>query len=229
MPYICRRMNPGFEVIYFDWLGLRLQEPMALITNWLMALFSFYAYGHLNKGESAFQTAWKSFYLMLGISTTFGGLGHLFFQYSSFYGKFPSWIFGILAGVYASFGMISTIENEKRRNLLRKLVVIKSSVLLLTALLTVKFLFVAIDTTLTYILFCGFLAYRLHKKDWEGVQYFYLGVLALLPSAFIFGLKVNLSLWLNKDDLSHLFMLACLIFFYFGVRSTQKLMEHKLS
>jgi cytochrome c biogenesis protein CcdA len=222
-------MNPGYEIIEFNWLGLRLQEPMALITNWLLAIFSFYAYFQLKKGVSQFQDLWRSFYLVLGISMIFGGLGHIFYQYTSIPGKFPSWTLGVLAGVYVSFAMITLIEKKETRIRIRQLVLVKSFILLSLAILTRKFLFVAIDTGFTYLVFCGYLAFQLHKKNWEGVKLIAIGVLVLLPSAFIFGLKINLHTWLNKDDLSHMFMLGCIICFYLGVRATQELNHHRLS
>ncbi|MDB9806039.1 MAG: hypothetical protein QNL60_03480 [Flavobacteriales bacterium] len=221
-------MNSGFEIIEFSWQGMTLQEPMALLTNWMIAAFSFYAYAQLKKGVSLFQDLWKSFYMVLGIGMIFGGLGHLFFQYFSFYGKFPSWTLGVLAGILASFAMIETVDKEASKKLLQRIVLIKSVILLSLSFVTLKFLFVALDTSVTYLLFCGFLAYRQSKKEWRGISYFYYGVLALLPSAFIFGLKFNMHKWLNKDDLSHIFILACVMLFFVGVKSTQKLMPNRL-
>lgn len=215
-------MNMGFEVIEFNWWGLNLQEPMALITNWCLALFSFYAFFQLEKDRSQFQNLWKLFYLVLGTSMFFGGLGHVFYQYTGIPGKFASWTFGVLAGICASFAMITLVEKKETRLLLKKIVLVKSAVLLGAAIFSMKFFFVAIDTSLTYLVFCGYLAYRLHQNDWEGIKFMYLGVLVLLPSALIFGLKINLHRWLNKDDLSHVLMLGCIILFFLGVRATQK-------
>lgn len=218
----------GIEIIEFNWLGLNLQEPMALITNWILASFSFYAFWQLKKGVSRFQDLWKMFYLVLGISMVFGGLGHLFFQYTGIPGKFPSWTGGVLAGVYASFAMISLMPNRETQKRIETVVLIKSTALLLAAVITQKFFYVAIDTSITYLIFCGYLGIRLHRKNWQGIKFIYLGVLVLIPSAIIFGLKINIHRWLNKDDLSHVLMLGCIMFFFFGVRATQKLNAQKL-
>jgi hypothetical protein len=146
----------------------------------------------------------------------------------SWYGKVPSWTLGVLAAIFASFAMIETVNNESAQKLLQRVVLIKSVILLSLSFVTLKFLFVALDTSVTYLFFCGYLAYRQSKKEWRGINYFYYGVLALLPSAFIFGLKFNLHKWLNKDDLSHIFILACVMLFFEGVKSTQKLMPNRL-
>lgn len=222
-------MKLGIEIIEFKMMGLTLQEPMALITNWILATFSFFAYYQLKNGMSQFQDLWKKFYLTLGISMFFGGMGHLFYQYTGIPGKFPSWILGIAAGIFASLAMISLIKKENVRYILKVVLFIKSFVLLNAAIYTYNFFFVAIDTSLTYLFYCGYLAIKLHKKNWEGIKFMYLGVLILLPSALIFGLRINLHRWLNKDDLSHLLMLGCIVFFFIGVRTTQRINEHRLT
>jgi hypothetical protein len=221
-PYICRPNKDFVEIIEFEMFGLNLQEPMALVTDWLIASFSFYAFFKLKKNETQFQDYWKMFYLMLGISMLFGGLGHLFYQYWGIPGKFPCWSLGISAGIYSSFAMISVWPNKKQQVNFRRFVLIKSVLLLTLAFATQKFLFVAIDTTLAYLFFCGYLAYKLFKKNYVGMKYISLGVLVLLPSAFIFGLQINIHRFLNKDDLSHLFMVACIVMFYIGVKRTDK-------
>ena len=53
----------------------------------------------------------------------------------------------------------------------------------------------------------------------------YMGVLVCIPSVFIFLLKLNPHKWLNKDDLSHLLMLLCLIFFYLGAIARSKTLQ----
>ncbi len=222
-------MNPSFEIIEFEWMGMHLQEPMALITNWILTLFSFYAFSQLKKGVSQFQDLWKIFFLILGISTFFGGLGHLLFQYAGIPGKFPSWTLGTVAGVFASFAMIILIERPETQKRVRQLVLIKSFLLLTTAIITRKFLFIIVDTSITYLIFCGYFAYHLHKKNVEGIKLIALGVLVLSPSVLIYTLKINVHTWLNRDDLSHVLMLGCIIFFYLGVRATQELNPKRLA
>ena len=145
-------MNPSFEIIEFEWFGLKLQEPMALITNWILAIFSFYAFSQLKKGISQFQDLWRLFYLTLGISTIFGGLGHLLFQYAAIPGKFPSWSLGTLAGIFASFAMITLLESNETQKRLRTVVLIKSFFLLAAAIFTRKFLFIIIKISNHFVL-----------------------------------------------------------------------------
>ena len=94
------------------------------------------------------------------------------------------------------------------------LVVFKSIVLFLLALFTLKFVFVAIDAIFTYIVYTGFYAQKIVKRGAEELKWMTLGVIIMLPSAFVFLFKLNLHKWLNKDDLSHLLILTGIIFFY---------------
>lgn len=208
--------------IHFTFLGLDLMEPMALITNWMIASFCFFAAFRLKDSSDKTIRLFKAFYLCLGISTFFGGLGHLFFQYTGLYGKLPSWIFGILAGIFAGKAVLEVWGDRPGKKFLHNFLIIKSVVLLLLSIWTLKFIFVTVDAILTYLLYCGYMAWKLWKAEVEAMRFLVFGVLVLLPSAFIFLLKMDLHRYLNKDDLSHLLMLACVIFFYKGIDLLKK-------
>ncbi|MFT5581913.1 MAG: hypothetical protein ACI9G9_001175 [Psychromonas sp.] len=219
-------MTQEFDIIPFQLFNLNLQEPMSFVTNWLIAFFCLYAFGSLKYGKNTFVDRWKNFYLILTISSLLAGLGHLLFQYFDIYGKMPSWVLGAVAGIFASLGMLSIWHNKKSKSFLTYVVFIKSIVLVSSALYLKSFLFIAIDAILTYLLFCGFMGLLLHRKKYAGMKYIVIGVLVLIPSAFIFLLKVNLHRFLNRDDLSHLLMLFCVILFYKGVRKVFLLDVH---
>jgi hypothetical protein len=207
-----------FEVIEFKIGSLTLQEPMALITNWLIAAFCFYTVLNIKWTGTYSVKSFRLFYLYLGISTFFGGLGHLFFQYTGIFGKYPSWILAVVAGYYIGRGVLYYWRDRKSYNYFNYFLLIKSVTLLLFSLLTQKFVFVAIDSILTYILYAGYLSLRLwlHKKD--EMQYFFYGMLILFPSAFIFLMNINIHRYLNRDDLSHILILGCIISFYIAVK-----------
>ncbi|MDZ4758397.1 MAG: hypothetical protein SGJ10_09715 [Bacteroidota bacterium] len=212
------------EKITFDFLNLHLQEPVALLTNWMMCAFSIYAYSQLKNIEKGDVLNWRSFFLWFSISAFFGGIGHLFFQYLDVYGKFPNWIATTISGYYAGNAIITHITYKATKKKYASFLVIKSIVFLLAALVSLKFAFVAIDAIITYIMFCGVLAWRFYKKGITEMKYFICGVMVSLPSVFIFFLNINPHRWLNKDDLSHLFLLGCIYCFYLGAK---KRMENK--
>jgi len=205
------------EKICFELGGLTLQEPMALITNWLISVFCAFAYFKLKDSTKEDVKLWRQFFLFFGISTFFGGTGHLFFQYFDKPGKIPNWIFGFIAGYFVSKAMLFNLKSLKLKKNLEIFVIAKMIILFLLSVYTLKFVFVAVDSMITFILFCGFIAYHLSKNGFPEYKNLYLGVLICLPTVFIFFLKLNVHRWLNKDDLSHFLMLGCLVYFYIGV------------
>lgn len=211
-------MNQEFEIIFFELFNLKLQEPMSLVTNWMTASFCLFAAFKLKGEETNFMVLWRRFFLYLGISTALGGLGHLFFQYTGIYGKMPSWSFAIFSGLFVSFAMLSLVQEGKWRSSMTGIVLFKSALLLIYALWFQKFLFVAIDAIMTYLIICGGSALYFSRKFIPGMREIILGVLILLPSAFIFLMNVNVHRFLNRDDISHLLMLGCAISFYAGVK-----------
>lgn len=217
------------EIIHFSFQGLELQEPMAAITNWMIASFCFYAFLKLKNRNFEEVNYWKYFFITFSFSTLFAGFGHLFFQYLSIPGKFPNWITGIVSGYFASNAMLVKMKNQANKKIIKIAIVVKASAFLFLALWKQNFLFIAIDAIVTYIVFCGVLGYIYFKQGHDYMKYMVLGVLVCLPSAFIFLLKLNLHKWLNKDDLSHLLMLGCTICFYFGAKNIDLERNPKLS
>lgn len=193
---------------------------MAFITNGLIAIFSFWAFFSLRK-ESTISIYWKMFFFFLAFSMTFGAMGHTFFEYFGMLGKTPSWVLGTVATVCSSFAILQYNQRIEFSNAWVIFVYAKGVILLVLSLVTLKFIFVAIDTIVSYLLFTGYYAYRLKNIGFKGMKYMLIGVGILLPSAFIFLFKINISRWLDKNDLSHLLMLGGIIFFYIGAKKTQ--------
>lgn len=206
------------EIIEFDLFGLHLQEPMSLITSWMMCAFSIYAYFKLTNTTQKEVYFWKAFFFWFFFSTFFGGTGHLFFKYSGIYGKFPNWIATVISGYYAGVAMTVNIKNNQKKKNYELLLVFKSVTLLVLALATQKFLYVATDAILTYSIYCGILGWAFYKTGDLRMIYFFYGVIVCLPSVFIFFLNVNPHLWFNKVDLSHIFLLACISLFFIGAK-----------
>ena len=206
------------DKIAFNLFGLHLLEPMALITNWIMSAFSLFAYLKLKNTAIHDVVYWKKFFFWFAISTFFGGIGHLFFNYFDILGKFPNWITGVLSGYFAGKAIIVNLKNNALEKKYELFLIIKGAILLLASIATLKFVFVAVDAIITYVIFCGFMANSLYKKGIVELKYMMYGVIVCLPSIFIFFFKINPHRWLNKDDLSHLLMLACIIFFYIGAK-----------
>ena len=206
------------EIIEFSWMGLRLQEPMALVTNWLIAAFAFYAYFDLRFSQNGFTQLFSRFFLFLGISTFCGGLGHIFFQYLGIYGKFPAWTFGVMAGYFSISAMVSLFNKEKYALHWRRWILLSSFSVIVCAVAFQSFLFVTVDAVVKYLTMGG-LAFFLSFKRALPLHWVWIGVIILIPSVFIFLFQINVSTWLNKDDLSHVLMLGSIICFHASVKN----------
>lgn len=206
------------EIIHFSSFGLHLQEPMAAVTNWMISFFCFYAFWQLGKVDEPETNWWRKFFLCFSVSTFLAGFGHLFFQYTGIPGKFPNWILGVMSGYFAGNAMLVKMQNEVTKKRIQQVLIFKMIFFIAMAIWKQNFVFVAIDAILTYVFFCGVLGFIYFKRGFQSMKFMVLGVLVCLPSAFIFLLKLNPHRWLNKDDLSHLFMLGCTICFYLGAK-----------
>lgn len=209
--------------------GLCLQEPMALITNWLIAFTAFFIFFRFKPVITDFDRHWKKFYLYFGMSTLLAGLGHLFFNYTEVFGKYPTWIFGTVAAYHAGSAMISlNVISEKLEEILKYTLYFKAVIFLTLALIMKSFIFIMMDAVVTYLFFCLGLGSFYWRKGLSSFKYTVFAVVILIPSIFIFTLKLNPHLWFNKDDFSHVLMATTIIFFYFGVSKFNPLDEEMI-
>jgi hypothetical protein len=211
------------EIVKFSLGGFNLQEPMAFISNMLIASFSLFAYFSTKWASTKSSKYFSYFYLCMGISTFFGGLGHLLFQYFGVIGKFPSWVGAVLCGVFIGKGVLEYWKVKKSYQLFHVFLLVKSISLLLLSLFFGTFLFIAIDAILTYIIYCGILPGNMWYNNKLEMKYFVYGIIILFPSAFIFLLNINIHKFFNKDDFSHILMLSGIIFFFVGIKKLNKI------
>jgi hypothetical protein len=207
------------ERIHFELFGLQLQEPMALILNWLITSVCFYSFFKIKQSSDSFVQYWRLFFAFLGLSTLFGGIGHLFFYYWGWEGKYPAWILGAIAVFMSSVAMLEVESMTKfRKRIWIVFLTLKTTVMIILSLIYVKFIFIAVDAVIGYLFFCMSYGLVLMKRGYN-IRQIVLGVFVLLPSIVFFVGKIACCRWMNEQDLGHLFMIAALLFFYFGVQS----------
>src|SRR5699024_8920002 len=95
------------ENLPFHLFGLCLQQPMGLLFNWLICLTCLVFYQKVKQTNFVFLKNCRYFFLTLGISTFFGGLGHLFFYYCGFYGKILPFSLGIVSSFFVAKAMLN--------------------------------------------------------------------------------------------------------------------------
>jgi len=228
-------IGADFEKIQFVLFGLNLVEPMAIILDTILGVFSIYLgikVGQI-KSKHPFYTYWKWFFLIFGFASIAGGLGHTFLNYWGMGGKFPAWICGPFAIYCLEQAMISVEPNEKRLSMLKLISAIKLLIVYVVFIiicskqtigLNIKlpFLPIAINTIIGIILTAGVLGLIYKKKLSSHFKYIVLGVLVLIPTAFIFLMKINLHQWFDKNDLSHVLQLIGILYFYIGIKKISK-------
>ena len=234
-------IGADFEKIHFVLFGWDLVEPMALITDSILGTLSIILGLRIRKMKMnhPFYQYWMWFFLIFGFGSFWGGFGHAFYNYWGIPGKFPSWIAGPVSVYCLEQAMISIHPNRKSFGTLKMLsfwklmtVLVAFTLILSLADLGAKpglgFLPIAINTIVGVSLTAGGLGLYYYRQKLSPLyKYFALGVLVMLPSAFIFLLKINLHQWFDKNDLSHVLLGIGITYFYIGVSKLKKAGFHQ--
>lgn len=210
------------EKIEFTLFELKLQEPMALITNWMIAIVCIIYF--LKTDESnALRKLWRKFFIFMAISTIIGGMGHLFFKYTGMPGKMFAWWFSVISVYYAERTVIVLSKKEFWKNFLRIILPLKAIIFIVLSAITQNFMWILISSAIAFVivLLPNYIEVLREKK--EGAGYFVTGILILLVPAFVQVFKFSPYLWLNKDDIAHLFMIAAITFFFIGAKRIARL------
>lgn len=204
--------------------GLRIDEPVTTLTDFLFAAVCLFAYfntkehSHL-KGPNLYR--W--FFLGTGISAIISALmGHAFLYRFGFGAKIIGWEANVLGASVAQFAAIyhtrrSISETSFRRLLLTNYV----EVILALALTAVIFSFIVVEIHTAYgllgmVTVLEIIHYRktgsvLSRNMLIGVG---IAVLAVLVHIF----KLAISVWFNHLDLSHIIMCIAMYVMYRGVK-----------
>ncbi|MEZ4936856.1 MAG: hypothetical protein R2799_04605 [Crocinitomicaceae bacterium] len=218
------------EKIEFTLFGLHLLEPMALITNSLIAIvcsWIFFKLFRKNKTDE-YVHYWALFFLTFALSTFGGGFAHLFYNYTGDYGKIPVFSLAVIANFFIDRACFTLVEDRKKRDWIEYILIAKTvlSVLLIAGMVEYIgkkiFLIVQFNTIITA---AGILVwFGIKTKDnSDAWKYFFFGIGILLITALVQILKINIHLWFNKDDFSHILITISMLLFYKGVKRFKSL------
>ena len=166
--------------------------------------------------------------MTFALGAILGSIGHGLFYYLGPQGKFPTWISAILSTYFIEKAMIKSYERYNKNNTLGKIAFFKMIFIFLLVITvissaefdrnhTIGFLPIAINTILGVFISVSIIG-TANIKNQRGFQWLFIGVLAMLPSAAIFLMKINLFQWFDKGDLSHMFMTIGVCLYYVGVK-----------
>jgi Family of unknown function (DUF6962) len=225
-------IGADFEKIQFVLFGWDLVEPMALISDLIMGAISVYfSFKILRyKSEHPFYLYWFGFFFVFGVGAAYGGLAHAFYNYWGVMGKIPTWLAGPVSIYLLEQAMISVYPSKRGVLNLKIVSFWKLVIVLITFVLilcfadldnkpSLGFLPIAINTILGVSLTAGVLGLIYYRRGLSVLyKYFALGVLIMLPSSFVFLLKINLHPWFDKNDLSHVLITLGIVYFYVGAK-----------
>ena len=122
-----------------------------------------------------------------------------------------------------------SVYDLNRNNLLGKIAFSKMIVVFLVVITvisteayqkehTIGFIPIAINTLIGVFISVASISLYNMKQGYVNFKYLLWGVLVMLPSFFIFLLKINPIQWFDKSDLSHAIIIAGNCFFYLGLQ-----------
>ncbi|WP_109832409.1 DUF6962 family protein [Reichenbachiella versicolor] len=200
------------EKIVFEYFGIVMMEPMALLFNWLIAIQCFIYAKRIKQFDldTEFAKGWYRFFLFFGFSTAFGGLSHFFFHYTGMIGKLPSWSFAVLMITYLE---LAVSDSTDKKDILKKVIWVSSLFLFVLMIMQLDFLWVSIHTAIGLLFFLGLISLvTVRKGDDRWKEYLYGVFFMFLTLPFVAG-KIDPHIWFNRHDVSHLLMMVALFFF----------------
>lgn len=204
-------------------LGIRIDEPVTMVTDLLVSAVCFYAFFRLYKLSSPLKIRkFLMFYFLgMGIATFFGGvMGHGFLYAFSFAWKLPGWITSMLAVMIlerAAIEHASHVASKGAVKFFRWINIIELLTFMTLTFVTLNFKFVEIHSAYGVMFVVGsFSAYTYWKTRSKASKIFLYGVGFAIVSSIIYLSKWSLHTWFNYLDASHIFMTVAAFILYRG-------------
>lgn len=223
-------IGSDFDKIKLDVWGFHFLEPNAMFGDLILFICALYIASKIKTTNNThpFFINWRRFYLLFGISFLAGGLGHFLYHYFGLWGKYPSWILGMVATYYLSIAQISIWPHERHIHFFK----LGVAILLMIGISTELFIFVKSDLSqdqskglvvptiisgigiIFSLFFLGFKYQKIYHPDFK---FLWIAVLTLLPNAFIQSQKINLAPWFDRNDMSHILLCMSLFLYWKGI------------
>ena len=214
--------------------GIRIDEPMATVTDLLVSAVCFYAFYKLTKKKLPGRSQWyfRYYFLLIGIATFLGGvIGHGFLYALSFPWKLPGWTISMLSVALIERSAISHARRLIKPAVVRFFLVINIIELIVIMTLTMTTLdFFWVEFHSAYgllIVVCSFHAYTFYRtKDKGSVTIMWaIGITGI--ASLVFMSEFSLHTWFNYLDLSHtLLAIASYVFYRAALRLGKREGKH---
>jgi hypothetical protein len=190
--------------------GIRIDEPMAVVTDLLVSAVCFYAFYKLTRKKLPGRSQWylRYYFLLIGIATFLGGvIGHGFLYALSFAWKLPGWTVSMLSVALIERSAISHARRLIKPVIVRTFLIVNIIELVIAMTVTMTTLdFFWVEFHSAYgllIVVCSFHAYTFHRVKDKG-SFLMLGAIGITAVAsLVFMTEFSLHTWFNYIDLSH--------------------------
>jgi hypothetical protein len=227
-------IGQDFPKIEWQFLSLDLLEPNAMLGDVILFSLSLWIAStiRIHSKSHPFYSYWRKFFLWFGWGFLFGGFGHLLYNYLGLWGKYPSWLMGMVATYFLSLAQISLWPYERQKNIFRwsatlllfSGIIIEIMVFNLVNLSTDQSKGLVVPSLISGInmLFSlVFMGFYYQKHYHQNFKFFWMAVLMLLPSALIQNQKINLHQWFDRNDFSHILLAFTLLLYWKGIGAFQ--------
>ena len=215
--------NPSINV-----LGLRVDEPITMLTDVLVTVVCWYAFVQMGKmkhpmaaGRGSIHWLFRHYFLLMGMATLLGGLiGHSFNYALGIHWKIPGWYVSMFSVAFLERASIFHAFPLIRPRLARFFAVVNIVELvffLVISVVTLDFYYVMGHAAYGILIITGgFQGYVFYKTKHAGSRQFLLGVLTSTIGALFFVMQWTPSIWFNHMDIAHVMMAVACWLFYLG-------------
>lgn len=212
-------------------LGIRIDEPITMLTDVLVAIVCFYAFYRLIKipSQHKIKTYLLLYFLGMGIATFVGGvIGHGFLYAFSFAWKLPGWISSMLAVMLIERAAIEhavKVAPPKAVVVFKWVNIIELLTFMSLTFITLNFRFVEIHSAYGIMFIVGsYSVYMYWKSKSKASKIFIWAVGFAVLSSIIYLQEWSIHIWFNYLDAAHTLMAIAAFIFYKG--SIQMLKEN---
>jgi hypothetical protein len=226
-------IGEDYDKIEFPFYGYDFLEPNALYGDTFVALIGVYfavlTARYYKQTNLIFFKHWKHFFYVFSIGFFMGGLGHFCYNYWGIPGKIPGWyLSGITGPYFVELAMASLLPKERYKSLKRFFDIKIVAIYIIQTLLII---FVDLEKepglgligpTLAMISAfpssLGVLGYRFSKSITPSFQFLWWSLIVFSPSLFFQAFKINFHQWFDRNDVSHVLMLANITLYFLAVK-----------
>ena len=214
----------NFEYTYITLFGFKLFEPVTILTNTIITVYGLFAYLRTLTFDRKISRYWGMFFLLMGLSTLLASithgvheqLGDTFLRVSWFLSNSVSLI--CIYFFYRAAFTYSNVKNGNIKQMINYIVLVWILALLVITFFLNDFLLIKIHAGIVLV-YSLIVHYTTFKNKHDGSGYIVTGIVISFLSIIVHSLKFSFGEWFNYKDISHVIMLASLVFLYKGVKT----------